>query len=167
MDITAGQQVRAYLPDFEHYENGGQAVAVGAVVEVTASPVLPSEEADLPEAVDWRLGPWLEAAPDRPAHRVRVRLLGAWEVPRPGNGVTGGSDRPARLREVEGLPQTSPAPAAPTERADVADAPAPEGSSVEYEASYLPPHARNPGPTGWVLELEVVEELGSVWDLSS
>ncbi len=165
MDLTVGRRLRAYLTDWEQ-DCCGSPLRVGEEGVVELAPAAPWVR-------DLGLGP-VDAAMtmhdvgdegSEAPRRVRARLLRVQEVRFDQRSAAGGQGRKlipgsVRLTDVDGLPgRDEPEGEEPA----VTDAGTTLIGTVSYEASYDPPPGWVSGPDGWLLDLEVLEELGPAW----
>lgn len=167
MDLTAGRRLRAYLTDWDQ-DCCGSPLRVGEEGVVELAPAAPWVR-------DLGLGP-VDAAMTMhdvgddaaPPHRVRARLLRVQEVrfdSRASADGTGQEKVPgsAWLADVDGLPGRYDINADPGAGESSAGDPGPSIGTVTYGASYQAPPGWVSGPDGWLLDLEVLEELGPAW----
>lgn len=169
MDLTVGRRLRAYLTDWEQ-DCCGSPLRVGEEGVVELAPAAPWVR-------DLGLGP-VDAAMtmhdvgdegSEAPRRVRARLLRVQEVRfdrRSAAGRQGWKLIPGsvRLPDVDGLPgRNEPEAEEAEEEPGATDAGTTLIGTVSYEASYDPPPGWVQGPDGWLLDLEVLEELGPAW----
>lgn len=167
MDLTVGRRLRAYLTDWEQ-DCCGSPLRVGEEGVVELAPAAPWVR-------DLGLGP-VDAAMtmhdvgdegSEAPRRVRARLLRVQEVRFDPRSAAGGQGRKlipgsVRLPDVDGLPGRNE-PEAEEAEPPAADTGTTLIGTVSYEASFNPPPGWVSGPDGWLLDLEVLEELGPAW----
>lgn len=165
MDLTAGRRLRAYLTEWEQ-DCCGSPLRVGEEGVVELAPAAPWVR-------DLGLGP-VDAAMtmhdvgdegSEAPRRVRARLLRVQEVRFDRRSAAGGQGRKlipgsVRLPDVDGLPGRNEPEA---EEAEEEPAAADTGTPLIGTVSYDPPPGWVSGPDGWLLDLEVLEELGPAW----
>lgn len=142
MDIIVGERVRAYIENWEQ-ECCGDPIRADAVAEVDLTSF--DAEDPSPGAVDWCVTRHDIGSP--PVHRVRIRLLRTQEVRFRHRCVSEDGvcwervPGSAQLTDVEGLP----------------------GAVAVHEEGSEPPTGEElESCDGWLLDLEVIEDLGLV-----
>lgn len=168
MDATPSQRGRAYIADWEQ-ECCGNTVLRGATADVVLLPFPENMRNKALGAVDWLMSHHDDGAGEAgPSWRVRVRVERVQAV----HGRRGS----ARLVELDRLPGRAEIFAGDdadgTDRADEAGSAAaaagfsfvpraPGAPTVSYEASYESALPQRPRAEGWLLDLEILEDLGS------
>lgn len=145
MDITAGAVGRAHLCDWEQ-ECCGDLIVTGATHEFLLKYSGEAGRSWPPISADWVLTHHDDGGPagSTPLRRVRARVRRVHEVWPAG-----------RLTEIDRVPG----------RADLV-APEPEDETavgvgkVVFTAAYEPALPETPRPDGWLLDLEILEDLG-------
>ncbi|WP_295018493.1 DUF6578 domain-containing protein [uncultured Micrococcus sp.] len=172
MEITAGRRGRAYVAD---WEQGccGERVLLGEIVDMVLLP-FSDEDQDPPLGpVDWIMTHHDDGDPSRPAHRVSARLQrvqqihSRWRVAS-GNAVEGveweRAPGAAQFVEMARLPgradMFSQVPEEPGAAGMSLFPLAPGAPMLSYDASYSPVLPEPPGPDGWLLDLEILADLG-------
>lgn len=158
--------MRAYTSDWEQ-ECCGASIPVDSTAELLIEPLTRSSTA-VADLADWYVTGHDAGEPD-PPRRVRAQLLRVQGVRFRQRQAPDGSVQlipgSATYMDLAWLPGASDLAAAAGDAGDDDDREASALGTVVLEASYSPPPGWEPGPDGWLLDIEVVEDLGPMhWE---
>lgn len=145
MDITARAVGRAHLCDWEQ-ECCGDPIVAGAIHELVLQPPVQTDRPGSRTAIDWILTHHDDGGPagSTPLRRVRALVRRVHEV-----WPTG------RLAEIDRVPgHADLVTPEPEEEAAIGE------GEVVFTAAYEPVLPETPRPGGWLLDLEILEDLG-------
>ncbi|QQE48233.1 hypothetical protein I6H91_08765 [Micrococcus luteus] len=169
MEITAGRRSRAYVADGEQ-ECCGERILVGEIVDMVLLPFSDEDQDPALGPVDWITTHHDDGDPSRrvSARLQRVQQIHSRRWGASGNAVEGveweHGPGAAQLVEIDRLPSGADMFSQVSEEPSAAGRSflplAPGAPTFSDQARYSPALPEPPGPDGWLLDLDILADLG-------